>query len=127
MIGLDDRRKELERTLSATPAPDPIRFHPKMAATFKLRVKALIAQLGLSEDALEAKEALRSLIERITLTPDQETGKLSVFLEGGLAALLQLSMGQTPTAPLDGLQGIESIAEFFLVAGVGFEPTTFRL
>jgi len=86
MIGLDDRRKELERTLSATPAPDPIRFHPKMAATFKLRVKALIAQLGLSEDALEAKEALRSLIERITLTPDQETGKLSVFLEGGLAA-----------------------------------------
>ena len=127
MIGLDDRRKEFERTLSATPAPNPIRFHPKMAATFKLRVKALIAQLGRSGDALEAKEALRSLVERITLTPDQETGQLSVFLEGGLAALLQLSMDQTPKAPQEGLQGIESINEFVLVAGVGFEPTTFRL
>ena len=127
MIGLDDRRKELERTLSATPAPDPIRFHPNMAATFKLRVKALIAQLGRSGDALEAKEALRSLVERITLTPDQETGKLSVHLEGGLAALLQLSMGQTPTAPLAGFQGTDIFEEFVLVAGVGFEPTTFRL
>ena len=50
-----------------------------------------------------------------------------MFLEGGLAALLRLSMGPTPTAPLTGLQGTDIVDEFVLVAGVGFEPTTFRL
>lgn len=77
---------------------------------------------------LDAKEALRGLIDRIVLVPDAETGRLAIHLEGALAALLTLSTGHDKRPR--GTQGIESvdiIDELELVAGVGFEPTTFRL
>lgn len=66
MIGLDDRRKELERTLSATPAPDPIRFHPKMAATFKLRVE---------------RSLLNSVVQKM---PSKPKKRFALLLSGSL-------------------------------------------
>ncbi|MBW4974079.1 hypothetical protein KZZ08_10645 [Roseovarius mucosus] len=42
---------------------------------------------------LEAKEALRGLIEKIVLHPDPTTGRMSVHLQGALAALPSLALG----------------------------------
>ncbi|PVA07421.1 hypothetical protein [Thalassorhabdomicrobium marinisediminis] len=41
---------------------------------------------------LDAKDALRGLIDRIVLQPNETDGKLSIHLEGALAALLQLTL-----------------------------------
>jgi site-specific DNA recombinase len=99
MIELDARRKELERQLSASPAPDPIRIHPGMAKTYRTRIGQLIAGLSEAERMDEAKEALRALIERLELVPlpaaESETGKagLAIHLHGALASLLRLACG----------------------------------
>jgi len=69
MIELDARRKDLERQLSASPAPDPIRIHPGMAKTYRARISQLIAGLSVAERMDEAKEALRALIEKVELVP----------------------------------------------------------
>ncbi len=92
MIALDARRIELEAQLSHEPAPSPLRIHPKMAASYRARVGLLISQLQQPEGMLEAKEALRGLIDRIVLTPDAVTGRLSLDLEGALARLLWLAV-----------------------------------
>ncbi|WP_376871008.1 recombinase family protein [Albirhodobacter sp. R86504] len=128
MNALDARRIELEAQLSREPAPSAIRIHPKMAETYRDQVGLLIEQLQQPEGMLEAKEALRGLIDRIVLTPPPEGGKLSIHLEGALAALLLLSLGsKTQKGLSDKTQAVECVDELVLVAGVGFEPTTFRL
>jgi site-specific DNA recombinase len=58
MIALDGRRRVLERQLSATPAPDPVRIHPGMARTYRARIGQLIAGLSESGQMDEARGAL---------------------------------------------------------------------
>lgn len=128
MLTLDARRIELEGQLAREAAPSPIRIHPKMAETYRAQITMLIAQLQNPDGMLEAKEGLRGLIDRIVLQPSPTGGKLSIHLEGALAALLLLSLGAKQQKGLsDKAQAFESIEEIKLVAGVGFEPTTFRL
>ena len=66
---------------------------------------------------LDAADCIRGLIEEIRLVPEQ--GKLNIQLFGELAALINLANER----PRSGGTG----AQVTLVAGVGFEPTTFRL
>ncbi len=132
MLALDTRRIQLEADLSKKPAPSPIRIHPKMAESYRAQVGLLIAQLQQPEGMLEAKEALRSLIEQIILQPDPKTGRLSVHLQGALAGLLWLAVGaeggiERKKPAVEGCEVSDIIEELVLVAGVGFEPTTFRL
>ena len=81
---------------------------------------------------VEAKDALRGLIERIVLRPNAATGRLDVELHGNLSGLMILALeaeGYTKTqksAAAD-FQVTDIVRELVLVAGVGFEPTTFRL
>lgn len=97
MIELDGRRKALERVLASAPAPDPLRFHPSMAKTYRTRVGQLIRGLSEPDGAEEAKEALRALVEKIVLVPVQaEDGALTlaIDLHGALASLLCLATGR---------------------------------
>jgi hypothetical protein len=63
----------------------------------------------------EAAGCIRELIEEIRLVP--EKGRLRIELFGELAALINLAGGRPRGKG----------AQVTLVAGVGFEPTTFRL
>jgi hypothetical protein len=142
MIALDDRRKDLEAQLAAADNPPaPVRLHPKMSETYRERVAALIRGLGEGEGMEEAREAIRGLIEKIVLTPRAEGPGLTVDLHGALASLLLLATGapvhrvarmaaggrnHKSSAGAE-LQGVDLIDKSVLVAGVGFEPTTFRL
>ena len=81
----------------------------------------------------EAKDALRSLIDRIKLRPDTEGDGLLIELHGALAGLLHLATGASgrsansvESARADS-QDIDIIEELVLVAGAGFEPAAFRL
>jgi site-specific DNA recombinase len=83
-------------------------------------VVRLQEELDREELRAEAAEILRSLISEARLV--QEGGKLEVELAGDLAGILALTSGSKKPVTMgrDGLQ-------VTLVAGVGFEPTTFRL
>ncbi|WP_420818593.1 recombinase family protein [Paracoccus endophyticus] len=140
MIELDGRRKALERALASAPAPDPVRFHPGMAKTYRDRVGQLIRGLSAPAGAEDAKDALRALVETVVLVPvtaEDGAPRLAIDLHGALAGLLCLATGrplrQAPAArhakaPAEAGDGdIDFIEETVLVAGTGFEPVTFRL
>jgi len=72
MIALDARRQQLEAELAANAPSDPVRLHPAMGESYRLRVRELVTGLSASGDgpsSLEAREAVRALVSRIVLTP----------------------------------------------------------
>ena len=79
----------------------------------------LTAVLNDPEMKAEATTIIRSMLSEIRLSPNNDA--LAIALVGELAGLLTL--GQKETAS----KGYASGRSVTLVAGVGFEPTTFRL
>ena len=86
---------------------------------YKKKVADLTEVLNDPETKAEATTIIRSMLSEIRLTPNNDA--LEIELVGELAGLLRL--GQKGTA----LQRFASGRSVTLVAGVGFEPTTFRL
>ena len=84
---LENRRKELELLISGSQAPAP-RLHPNVAEVYRQTVSSLLEVLA-RDDSGEARDVVRSLIETITLVP--EDGKLRVEIRGELASILSLS------------------------------------
>ena len=97
-------------------------IHPNLAETYRRTVSSLLEVLA-RDDGAESRDIVRGLIETITLVP--EDGKLHVEIRGELASILSLSASGR-ASPL--ARSAEVLAQQVkLVAGVGFEPTTFRL
>ena len=71
--------------------------------------------------ALRLLIVIRSLIDRIEVHPGQMRGRCEVIIVGALAQILAFAQQKT-TAASSGDGGTS-----LMVAGVGFEPTTFRL
>jgi len=116
MTALEARRRDLVDQLKAAPPPVP-RLHPNVAAVYREKIASLREALNAEGTRAEAAECIRGLIEEIRLVP--EKGRLSIELFGQLAALLNLA-NQHPRSG-------GTRVPVTLVAGVGFEPTTFRL
>ena len=116
MTALEGRRVELLAKLESAAPPMP-RLHPNLAEFYRQKIMNLAEALNEEDTRLEAAECLRELIEEIRLVP--KSGKLQVELYGELAALLNLA-NKYPRSKETGVQ-------ITMVAGVGFEPTTFRL
>ena len=72
-------------------------------------------------------ELIRSMIEAIVLTPSVERGMPIIDLVGDLAGILSVASGRDKPALTVGLSEFNPDECEALVAGVGFEPTTFRL
>ena len=70
----------------------------------------------------EAAEAIRALIERITLAPGPKRGEIAATLHGDLGTILEWA-AQNANTPGQAGSGV-SVS---VVAGGGFEPPTFRL
>lgn len=131
-IEREARKAELT-TLLATAEEPPALLHPNMATHYREQVSHLHTSLReeTEEKRLEAGEVLRSLVQRIVLTP--ENGELKIELIGDLAGILTIAVKEG--APLRTqksrperaavLSNLASQVE--MVAGAGFEPTTFRL
>ncbi len=114
-------------------------LHPNMTHLYKETVGTLSEALKTDASDRSALEAIRSLLDKVTLTPT-DTG-FDFDIQGELAAILSLSVngkhsatGNTSvcsrtTKPFElSFEGSDELAEQVkLVAGVGFEPTTFRL
>ena len=119
LFALEGRKQKLVAEVKHAQPPSP-RLHPKLADLYRQRVEHLHDELNRPELRAEAAEALRALIDEVRLM--RERGELAIELRGDLAGILALSADRKKpiTADRDGLQAT-------LVAGVGFEPTTFRL
>jgi hypothetical protein len=118
---LATRRTELERVIDGTNGPRVL-LHPNMAAHYRQQVANLARILNSGENRAEAADLLRSLIDRMELTPNAD-GKLDIDLYGDLAGLLALATNRN--GPLD--ESDPSLQQVKVVAGTGFEPVTFRL
>jgi site-specific DNA recombinase len=120
MDALEARKVQLEKELAVAEAP-PVRLHPNLAEIYRQKVAGLRDALNAPDTRDEAAEALRSLIEHIKLTP--EDGALKIELFGELGAILALAHSKKPGL----LSEAGLVEQVKLVAGAGFEPTTFRL
>ena len=119
---LEARRLQLEGQLDTAVAPAP-RLHPNLAEVYRRRVQDLSAALA-QEDAAAARDLVRSLVEAITLIPEQ--ARLRIEVRGELGAILRLAEGARTAGSADPRTGT-LCDQVKMVAGVGFEPTTFRL
>ena len=110
----------MEQVIPAT----KIEPHPNIGQLYQRRVEQLSHLLNDDSSQQEAVTIIRSLIDRIKITPGERRGDPQVQLVGGLAAILELAVsGQQKTAiQMDG-----GVGRVLLVAGAGFEPATFRL
>ncbi len=116
LLGLEERKAELERRIAGTDADLPA-IHPRIAEIYHRKVADLRGALAREDTRAEAAEILRGLIEEVRVVP--EAGELQIELFGELGAILQLATGH----PRRGPTGVQ----IKLVAGAGFEPATFRL
>jgi len=118
--GLEARKKMQAIEVEAANA-EPAALPPDLAEVYRGKVEALVASLNAPETALEAKDAVRALLDRIVVHWDADAKSHAVEIEGELAALLAL--GTNKNAVSLG----ETACSLKLVAGTGFEPATFRL
>jgi site-specific DNA recombinase len=124
-----DRMEELEAEESQNQDKPPLKplVHPTMANRYRQEVENLRQTLERSDFKAEAAEHLRALIGKVVLTPEPGREDLRIDLHGDLAGILKIASQKRarPGKTLDlSESGPNKIA---LVAGVGFEPTTFGL
>jgi site-specific DNA recombinase len=118
---LEARKRDLERALGASNKDSSVEVHPNIGELYAKKVGELPALLTDDATRPQAMDIIRSLIDRIEVTEGAERGKPDIVLAGALAAILAFT--QNDNAALISENG----GRVFLVAGVGFEPTTFRL
>ncbi len=143
MFRADEVEKAVLIRQKETPSGTPnVSVHPNLAAVYRRKVEELEQLLEDAEHKDEAMEHIRSLIEKIELTPKEEGG-LDAVLHGDLARILALcSTGAeaakeakpTRAVAVSGSRQAKTpdavcVQGFSLsvVAGTGFEPVTFRL
>jgi site-specific DNA recombinase len=92
MTALEKRKAEIEGLIAGAGAPPVIRLHPNMGEVYRLKVAEL--EVALNDDSIkaEAGEILRSLIDRVVLSPVASAPDgIDAQLHGDLAAILALS------------------------------------
>lgn len=63
-------------------------IHPNIAETYRRRIERLTEALSHPDDAFEAADAIREVIDRIVVTPGEQRGSYTVTLQGELGTIL---------------------------------------
>ncbi|MDR6873564.1 hypothetical protein J2Y55_004591 [Bosea sp. BE125] len=108
------RQNELVRLISETDEA-PVLFHPNMALRYREEVVALVRALNEEEHRHEAADLIRSLVDRIELTPDPRSDGLLIDVYGDLAGILNVSVDRKQDKELD-------LKQIRLVAGLPDAP-----
>jgi len=121
MAALEVRKVVLQGELASAELPAP-RLHPGLAQVYRDRVAELARVLG-EDDAAEARDLIRGLVEAIRLVP--EAGFLRIEVRGALGAILALAEGARSVAGAKNAKRLGVVAEAFCVqvkmdAGTGF-------
>ncbi|MBM4073224.1 MAG: serine recombinase [Planctomycetes bacterium] len=125
---LEQRKSELEATITAPPSP-AVQLHPNIAELYRRKVAELSVALRNPQSGPEAMQILRSLVEAVRLTPTADG--FEIELVGDIARMVELAQeagGRNATAAQEGAAVSEAfVRSIKVVAGRGFEPLTFRL
>ncbi len=119
LTALEARSSDLEALINAASDQPPILLHPGLSELYREQVANLTTALRDPSSQAEATSIIRSLLSEIKLIPDD--GTYAIELVGELAGILALgSSHKEQSRPWAACSTV-------MVAGVGFEPTTFRL
>jgi len=77
----------LQTKLASSPEQEPL-LHPNLASLYRDKIEALADALQASDSRAEAFEIIRSLVDKVVLTPVDD--ELQIDLHGDLAGVLQL-------------------------------------
>ena len=124
---LEHRKSDLEAQITNVPPPAPV-LHPNLAELYRRKVQNLHTCLNNPGDRTEATEILRDLIEVIKVR-NLDDG-IEIELVGEIANMVELAQstaqkGKAASEEAASLRHYRSSVK--VVAGAGFEPTTFRL
>jgi site-specific DNA recombinase len=120
---LEGRKHGLAAKMKAEP-PSDIAIHPNIAELYRRKVENLQTLLTDETSRAEAMEIIRSMIDRIEVSPGTKRGEPDVLLVGALASILGYASAPKQDAAIISERGV---CRVLLVAGAGFEPATFRL
>jgi seryl-tRNA synthetase len=87
LTALEARQDELNTQLSDALADLPD-IHPNIGDLYQRRIERLTEALGHPDDAREAAETLRDVIDRIVISPGEKRGDLQVTLHGDFDTIL---------------------------------------
>lgn len=122
---LEARKAKLTELLASAQEPPPL-LHPNMAEIYRQKIAALHRELQSEETEPQAAETFRSLVNQVDLVP--EGGTLAIVLRGDLAAILRFVAGKKNPDVLSEAGVLDDLlSQGSVVAGIGFEPMTFRL
>jgi DNA invertase Pin-like site-specific DNA recombinase len=118
---LEARKSALERALEGPPEL-PFQLDPNLSEVYRQKVEQLQISLDKPGTREEAATVLRGLLEQIVIGPVKDGFEIEIT--GEIARMIEIGLPNgKKRATLD-----ERMARSVkVVAGVGFEPTTFRL
>jgi len=117
LADLEQQKTQLAARLSEAPAVMPD-IHPNVAGLYARMIERLTTALEDDTTRSEAMEAIRSLIDKVVITPGARRGEVQAELHGKLAEILNAT-----TRPA----GAGRVVITSVDAGAGFEPAAFRL
>ena len=88
---LEVQKRNLTRELSLQTEDDKIVLHPNIGELYARKIGDLKSLIQNDVTKHQATEIIRSLIEKIVVSPTGQRGKSDVILHGALASILVLS------------------------------------
>ncbi len=120
---LEKRTAELEARFNSKPA-EVLILHPNLAELYRRKLERLSETLRTSTLRHETLDVLRGLIEEVRLKPVKDG--FQVELIGDIANIIEIANYSESNKKQTSLDE-KTACSVKVVAGVGFEPTTFRL
>jgi len=106
MDAVRDKLAELEcskervlHSIQQEPPALKVESHPNIGKLYRRRVEQLTKLISDENTHEEAASIIRSLIDRIEITPSQKRGYPCVELAGGLAAILEFAVSEQKKPP----------------------------
>ncbi|HEX4077502.1 MAG TPA: recombinase family protein [Rhizomicrobium sp.] len=88
LVELETERDALHERLAQSQQDVPD-LHPNIAEHYRRKVEHLVAALASPDVTPDAAEAIRSLVERVTLSPGAKRGEMVMTLHGDLATIVE--------------------------------------
>jgi site-specific DNA recombinase len=120
LVDLEAEKESLEVEVSQSEEKTTVIPMHNIGRVYRAKIRQLTDGLDDPAIRLKAIEAIQSLIDHIKVTPTN-TG-FDVELHGELGAIMEVVDGNEQRPAVEA-----AARSFSVVAGVGFEPTTFRL
>ena len=141
-MGALEERKAILKAALEQEEDEALRLHPGLSEVYRQKAANLTDAVNTHDTRAQASDLIRELVSEIRLVPQEDSYEIE--LVGELAAIMDLSERRQPQGGnqgaatkmvagthsrrcLDELSAAKLARETKMVAGVGFEPTTFRL